>query len=53
MILLLLILMVFFYFLIGMFGVYAIEKKLLDRPNSRSSHSVPVPRGGGVVFPVL
>lgn len=26
------------------------EKKLLDVPNERSSHSQPVPRGGGVAF---
>jgi Fuc2NAc and GlcNAc transferase len=54
MIILLLILMVFLsYFFIGMFRLYAIEKNLLDHPNQRSSHSFPVPRGGGVVFPVL
>ncbi|WP_025113104.1 glycosyltransferase family 4 protein [Pseudomonas sp. H1h] len=29
---------------------YALHRKLLDVPNSRSSHSVPTPRGGGVAF---
>lgn len=29
---------------------YALHQKLLDVPNSRSSHSVPTPRGGGVAF---
>ena len=24
--------------------------EMLDRPNIRSSHSVPIPRGGGIVF---
>ncbi|MEI8054799.1 MAG: glycosyltransferase family 4 protein [bacterium] len=51
---LLLILMVFFsYVFVGIFRSYAIKKNLLDHPNSRSSHLIPVPRGGGVVFPVL
>ena len=27
-----------------------LRRQLLDRPNSRSAHSVPVPRGGGVSF---
>jgi len=40
-------------FFVGIFRTYAIKKKLLDHPNSRSSHSFPVPRGGGIVFPVL
>lgn len=29
---------------------YALERSLLDVPNSRSSHSVPTPRGGGVAI---
>lgn len=41
------------YFSVGIFRLYAIKKKLLDHPNQRSSHSHPVPRGGGIVFPVL
>src|SRR3972149_11975736 len=41
------------YLLVGVFRSYAIKKKLLDYPNQRSSHLIPVPRGGGVVFPVL
>jgi Fuc2NAc and GlcNAc transferase len=34
---------------------YAIAKSVMDIPNSRSSHSVPTPRGGGIaiVFSVL
>ena len=29
---------------------YALDKGVLDVPNSRSSHSVPTPRGGGLAF---
>ena len=29
---------------------YALRSKLLDRPNDRSSHTVPTPRGGGVAI---
>ena len=29
---------------------YALATELLDRPNERSSHSVPTPRGGGVAI---
>lgn len=34
---------------------FAVSRSLLDRPNSRSSHSVPTPRGGGgaIVLVVL
>jgi Fuc2NAc and GlcNAc transferase len=31
---------------------YALHADLLDRPNERSSHSVPTPRGGGVAIVV-
>src|SRR3990172_3369617 len=41
------------YLFVGIFRSYAIKKNLLDYPNPRSSHAIPVPRGGGVVFPVL
>lgn len=34
----------------GLYRRYAIEKSILDIPNDRSSHAVPTPRGGGVVF---
>jgi Fuc2NAc and GlcNAc transferase len=42
-------------FLISCFGVriytsFAKHKGLLDTPNLRSSHKVPTPRGGGIVF---
>ena len=29
---------------------YAIRSELLDRPNDRSSHAVPTPRGGGLAI---
>jgi Fuc2NAc and GlcNAc transferase len=29
---------------------YAMDKGLMDVPNARSSHQVPTPRGGGIVF---
>lgn len=32
---------------------YALKKDLLDRPNQRSSHVVPTPRGGGVAIVVV
>lgn len=32
---------------------YAIKKNILDTPNHRSSHTIPTPRGGGVVFTAL
>ncbi len=50
----LLILAAFLIALIGTFMVrgYAIRRSILDIPNARSSHSVPVPRGGGVAIVV-
>ncbi len=41
------------YISVGLYRSYAIKKSILDHPNHRSSHSMPTPRGGGVVFPVL
>lgn len=38
--------------LTGLMRRYALSRQLLDRPNERSSHSVPVPRGGGVAIVV-
>ena len=35
---------------VGLFRAYAEEKGMLDRPNDRSSHKIPTPRGGGVIF---
>lgn len=32
---------------------FAVSRRILDVPNARSSHDVPTPRGGGVVFTVL
>ncbi|WP_448807365.1 MraY family glycosyltransferase [Aminobacterium colombiense] len=37
-------------FLTGRYIAYARKKQILDIPNERSSHSIPTPRGGGVVF---
>lgn len=34
----------------GIFRRVALKRGLLDRPNERSSHTVPTPRGGGIVF---
>ncbi len=34
--------------LTGLIRRYAIKKSLIDIPNERSSHSIPVPRGGGL-----
>jgi Fuc2NAc and GlcNAc transferase len=36
----------------GMLRRYAIQAGLIDRPNIRSSHSVPTPRGGGLAIVV-
>jgi len=41
------------YVFVGIFRSYAIRKNLLDHPNSRSSHSIPVPRGGGIIISAL
>ena len=36
----------------GLLRRYALSRSLIDIPNSRSSHSVPTPRGGGVAIVV-
>ncbi|EIU1460160.1 glycosyl transferase, partial [Pseudomonas aeruginosa] len=36
--------------LTGLLRRYALARSLLDTPNSRSSHVVPTPRGGGVAI---
>jgi Fuc2NAc and GlcNAc transferase len=36
--------------LTGRVRAYALQKKMLDVPNERSSHQVTTPRGGGVAF---
>ena len=36
--------------LTGWMRSYALRVDLLDRPNERSSHAVPTPRGGGVAI---
>jgi Fuc2NAc and GlcNAc transferase len=38
--------------LTGLLRRYAVSRQLMDRPNERSSHSVPTPRGGGVAIVV-
>lgn len=38
------------FVLTAMIRAYAVRNELLDRPNERSSHSVPTPRGGGLAI---
>ena len=38
------------FILAGLIRRYALSNNLVDTPNSRSSHSAPMPRGGGVAF---
>ncbi|MFN9451335.1 MAG: MraY family glycosyltransferase [Rubrivivax sp.] len=40
------------WFLTGVLRRYALRADMLDRPNDRSSHSVPTPRGGGAAIVV-
>lgn len=35
------------------YRIFALNRQLLDIPNARSSHSMPVPRGGGVAIAVV
>lgn len=35
---------------VGLYRWYAIDKGIIDSPNERSSHVVPTPRGGGIIF---
>lgn len=37
-------------YLVQLFRGLALAKGLLDRPNDRSSHIIPTPKGGGIVF---
>ena len=37
----------------GLFCRYALKKGLMDLPNQRGSHTIPTPRGGGLVFVIL
>lgn len=41
------------YFGVMEYSKWAIKRKILDIPNERSSHSAPIPRGGGLVIVVL
>jgi Fuc2NAc and GlcNAc transferase len=38
---------------VAAFRKWSLKKGLLDSPNERSSHSIPTPRGGGVIVVVL
>ncbi len=49
----LIILFILAVILVYAFKQYAIKKGLLDNPNHRSAHTIPTPRGGGIVFIVL
>lgn len=40
----------FSYYSTGIFRNYALKKGMMDLPNERSSHTMPTPRGGGLVF---
>jgi Fuc2NAc and GlcNAc transferase len=40
------------FVLTGLMRRYALSRQLLDRPNERSSHSAPTPRGGGIAIVV-
>jgi Fuc2NAc and GlcNAc transferase len=45
----------FFVFVLAYFGVeifrrWSLSREIVDIPNERSSHSVPTPRGGGIVI---
>lgn len=47
-------LIVFFISLVltGLYRSYAIRKSIIDVPNSRSSHIVSTPRGGGIAIAI-
>ena len=53
--------MIYFYLIVflismgatGCFRRIALSKAILDLPNHRSSHSTPMPRGGGIAFVAL
>jgi UDP-N-acetylmuramyl pentapeptide phosphotransferase/UDP-N-acetylglucosamine-1-phosphate transferase len=38
---------------VGLFRRWSINRQLLDIPNERSSHTIPTPRGGGLVIALL
>ena len=39
--------------LTGIYRYFALKKNILDIPNSRSSHTTPIPRGGGIILSLL
>lgn len=39
--------------LTGAYRTFAVKKAIMDLPNERSSHAIPTPRGGGIVFTSL
>lgn len=50
--------LIFFGFLLSLLGTgvyrrYALVNRILDIPNARSAHQLPIPRGGGMVFVVI
>ena len=48
-----LLLSVLSYFGVSLTRRYAESRRILDRPNERSSHIVPTPRGGGLIIAAL
>lgn len=42
--------LIFSLYVTGVIRRYALAKNIIDTPNSRSSHSIPTPRGGGVAI---
>ena len=41
------------YFITGIWRRYVISKNQFDMPNSRSSHTIPTPRGGGIAIVIV
>ena len=52
---------IYIYTIFSIFGTFYLLKKsipflgkyLLDKPNQRSSHMIPKPRGGGIIFVII
>jgi Fuc2NAc and GlcNAc transferase len=51
--LLLVVIFIACYVGVALIRFYAVSRGMLDTPSSRSSHTVPTPRGGGVAFVVI
>jgi UDP-N-acetylmuramyl pentapeptide phosphotransferase/UDP-N-acetylglucosamine-1-phosphate transferase len=41
------------YLLVALIGSWAQHRRILDIPNERSSHDIPVPKGGGISIVIL